>query len=216
MNKPVQPKVLVIDDDEKCLSSLRRILRGICQVVTTKDPLQAIEIFKYKGPFAVVVSDYRMPQLSGIALFSRIFSLDRNANRIMLTGHAELQMAIDAINEGKITAFLTKPVSAVAIRSAVFEAIRTYAQTQIKSIQQTGTQPPVTQNASEMNIPLTIKEKSVLSLLAKGYSNEEISGEMHITIGTVKSHINNLFGKMDVNSRSKIVAKALKLGLIPL
>jgi len=216
MNKLAQQKVLIIDDDEKCLSSLRRILRSICQVVTTKDPLKAIEIFKYNGPFAVVISDYRMPQLSGIALFSRIFSLNRNAHRIILTGHAELQMAIDAINEGKITAFLTKPVSAAAIRSAVFEAIRTYTQTQIKSIRQTGTQPPATQNVSEMNIPLTIKEKSVLTLLAKGYSNEEISQEMHITIGTVKSHINNLFGKMEVNSRSKIVAKALKFGLIPL
>ncbi|SEO99015.1 response regulator transcription factor [Propionispora vibrioides] len=67
---------------------------------------------------------------------------------------------------------------------------------------------------NELCVPLTVKEKEVLALLAKGFSNDEISAELHITVGTVKSHMNNLFGKLEVNSRSKVVAKGLELGLI--
>ena len=51
-------------------------------------------------------------------------------------------------------------------------------------------------------------------MLAKGFSNEEISAELLITVGTVKTHVNSLFGKLDVNNRTKVVARALELDLI--
>lgn len=206
-------RILVVDDDEKHLSALRRIMRGTFDVATTKDPLHALDIFQHKGPFAVVISDYRMPLMNGIELLSRICAMDKNTQRIMLTGHAELQMAIDAINHGKINAFLTKPISAVSIRSVVVDAIRVYNQNLSNGqLHEPGIPPQ--QADTENCAMLTVKEKEVLSLLAKGFSNDEISQELNITVGTVKSHVNNLFEKMDVNSRSKVVAKALEWGLI--
>lgn len=220
MNQTTNGRILIVDDNEAYLASLRRIMRGHFDVVTTKDPVQALKIFEYQGPFAVVISDYRMPFMNGIELFSRIQNLDKQVQRIMLTGHAELQMAIDAINHGKITAFLTKPIPATTIRSIVIDAIQTYNQNQgSHARQQDNGESPATHRLpkntdSELGVPLTVKEKEVLALLAKGFSNDEISAELHITVGTVKSHMNNLFGKLDVNSRSKVVAKGMELGLI--
>jgi DNA-binding NarL/FixJ family response regulator len=206
-------KVLLVDDDERFLASLRRVLQGSFEIVATKDPLQALKIIEFQGPFSVVISDYRMPLMNGIELFSRISRLDRHVQRIMLTGHAELQMAIDAVNHGKIAAFLTKPTPALSIRSVVLEAVQACKESRAAdkpaSGGESGQKP-----AAELAVPLTVKEKEVLSLLARGCSNAEIAAELSITVGTVKSHLNNLFGKLEVNSRSKVIAKGIELGLV--
>lgn len=223
-NEPVAQtdiiRILLVDDDEKYLASLRRLMQGYFEIVTTKDPVQALKIFRHQGPFAVVISDYRMPFINGIELFSRILAMDVHVQRIMLTGHAELQMAIDAVNHGKINAFLTKPTPAVSIRSVIADAIRTYNQN-VKPVLKEAIRPENQDRlvadkeaAPAIYSPLTVKEKEVLALLVRGYSNEEISTALNITVGTVKSHLSNLFGKLDVNSRSKVVAKALSIGLL--
>jgi DNA-binding NarL/FixJ family response regulator len=214
------PRILIVDDDENYLASIRRILHGQCEILTTKDPLQALKIVEHQGPFAVVISDYRMPVMNGIELFSRILAIDKKVQRILLTGYPELQMAIDAVNHGKITAFLTKPTPSVSLRSVVLEAAQAYKESLLANGRgQETAEPPDKELAagqpdSRLYAPLTVKEKEVLTLVAKGYSNAEISLTMNITVGTVKTHINNLFWKMDVNSRTKMIAKAIELGLI--
>jgi DNA-binding NarL/FixJ family response regulator len=212
-NTVFHTRILIVDDDERYLSSLRRALRGNFNIVTTKDPVQALKIIEYQGPFAVVISDFQMPFINGVELFSRIVAIDKNIQRIMLTGCAELQMAIDAVNHGKITAFLTKPTPIVTIRSVVLDAIRAYQKsiaTQLFHSKNLLTK----QNISHLCSPLTIKEKEILSFVAKGLTNAEISKELTITVGTVKCHLNNLFSKLDVHNRTKVVAKGLELGLI--
>lgn len=210
-------KILVVDDDESYLASIRRILRGHVIIVTTTDPVQALKIIEYQGPFAVVISDFRMPFMNGIELFSKIIRIDNKIRRIMLTGCAELQMAIDAINRGKITAFLTKPTPAGTIRLVVLDAISAYNEflvgEQVTSDLQNNLLSP-REISTDIYLPLTVKEMEILSWLAKGCSNEEIAIQLNITVGTVKSHVNNLFGKMGVNSRSKVVVKGMELGLI--
>lgn len=211
-------RVLVVDDDDKLLATIRRIIHGYYDIITTKDPMQALKIFEYQGPFAVVISDYRMPVMNGIELLSRIHAINKNVQRIILTGHAELQMAIDAINRGKITAFLTKPTPAVSIRTVITEAIRTYSELQASqnsaSTISSDPQQLSEQPATKLYVPLTVKEKEVLTLLSKGLTNNEISIALNVTIGTVKTHLINLFGKLDVTTRSKAVVRALELGLL--
>ena len=210
-------KVLIVDDDENTLASMRRMFRSHFETITTCDPVQALKIFQLQGPFAVVISDFQMPVMNGIQLFSAIYALDKDVQRIMLTGHANLQMAIDAVNQGKITVFLTKPTPPESFRAVVLDAVKIYNQNRFpdqseagpgkKGLQAGGFSPGI-------YTALTVKEKEVLALLAKGFSNEEISQELYITVGTAKSHINNLFSKMGVNNRTKAVTKALEMGLI--
>jgi DNA-binding NarL/FixJ family response regulator len=213
-------RVLIVDDNESYLASIRRLLHGQFEVVTTKDPLQALKLIEHQGPFAVVISDYRMPVMNGIDLFSRIVAVDKRVQRILLTGYPELQMAIDAVNHGKITAFLTKPTPSVSLRSVVLEAAQAYKESRQSENEEqelsaeTSDEPGGEQADAKLYAPLTVKEKEVLSLVARGFSNAEISRELTITVGTVKTHLNNLFWKMDINSRTKMIAKAIRLGLV--
>ena len=70
MNNIDHARILVVDDDENCLASMRRIFRGHLKIVTTKNPILALKIFALQGPFAVVISDFQMPFMNGIELFS--------------------------------------------------------------------------------------------------------------------------------------------------
>lgn len=221
MNSPLAPyRILIVDDDENQLAAMRRTLHGHFETVTTKDPVQALKIFELQGPFAVVVSDFQMPLMNGVQLFAKLFELDPDSQRILITGHAGLQMAIDAVNHGKITAFLTKPTPNAAIRTVVCDAVQAY-----KQLKEAAASPSDPQDSAkntdahalallENYSRLTVKEMEVLLLLAKGFSNDEISAAMQITVGTVKTHVNSLFAKLDVNNRTKAVAYALELGLI--
>lgn len=104
-------KVLLVDDDSSVLSAYRRILSREFEMETAVGGEQALKLVTENGPYAVVVSDMRMPGMDGIQLLSKIKTLEPNTIRVMLTGNADTETAIDAINEGSIFRFLTKPCS---------------------------------------------------------------------------------------------------------
>jgi LuxR family maltose regulon positive regulatory protein len=62
--------------------------------------------------------------------------------------------------------------------------------------------------------PLSERELEVLRLIAAGLSNHEIAGELFVALSTVKKHINHIYGKLDVRSRTQVLAKARELGLL--
>lgn len=208
-----QFRVLIVDDEENFLASMRRSLHDDFDLVTTKDPMQALKIFQLQGPFAVVISDYQMPLMNGVQLFSQMLSIDKNAQRILLTGYANLQVAIDAVNQGKISSFLRKPIPVRSIRFVIMEAIKAYKENSRDSANVCGRTTAKPASASLFS-PLTLKEKEVLVLLSCGFSNKEISVKLNITIGTVKGHVNNILTKLGVNNRTKAVARAIELDLI--
>jgi len=105
MNK----RILLVDDDPSILSAYYRNLRNLFDIKTAEDGASGLEIIKKYGPFAAVVSDFRMPGMDGIQFLSKVKQLEPDTVRIMLTGQADIQMSIQAINEGSIFRFLTKP-----------------------------------------------------------------------------------------------------------
>jgi response regulator RpfG family c-di-GMP phosphodiesterase len=100
--------ILLVDDEVAILDGLRRQLRKRFTVHTANSGADALELLKSEQ-VAVVVSDMRMPQMDGAAFLSRVRSLYPNVVRILLTGQADTQAAITAVNEGQIYRFLTKP-----------------------------------------------------------------------------------------------------------
>lgn len=80
-------------------------------VETALGAMQALKLVTENGPYAVVVSDMRMPEMSGIQFLSQVKSLSPDTVRVMLTGYADIETALSAINEGSIFRFLTKPCS---------------------------------------------------------------------------------------------------------
>lgn len=102
-------KILFVDDEPHVLQSIKRQLRKRFALQTANDGNEALEILKQEGPFAVIVSDMRMPGMTGVELLAKVKDLYPDTVRMMLTGNADQETAIEAVNTGHIFRFLTKP-----------------------------------------------------------------------------------------------------------
>jgi response regulator RpfG family c-di-GMP phosphodiesterase len=100
--------ILLVDDEQAILDGLRRQLRKKFTVHTAAGGAEALALLESE-PVAVVVSDMRMPQMNGATFLSKVRTLYPDVVRILLTGQADTQAAISAVNEGQIYRFLTKP-----------------------------------------------------------------------------------------------------------
>lgn len=106
---PGAGRILIVDDEEIVLVALREMLiRQGYQVVTTTDPTVAIEELKLQE-FAIVISDQRMPNLSGLELLARAREIQPDATRILITAVLSLDTVLEAINQGEIYRFIVKP-----------------------------------------------------------------------------------------------------------
>jgi FixJ family two-component response regulator len=102
-------KVLLVDDDSNVLDGYRRTLSREFLLETALSGAEALKLATDKGPYAVVVSDMRMPGMDGLQLLSKMKAQAPDTTRVLLTGNADTELAINAINEGHIFRFLTKP-----------------------------------------------------------------------------------------------------------
>jgi CheY-like chemotaxis protein len=116
-------KILLVDDDCNILDGYRRSLSREFLLETALGGAQALELATEHGPYAVVVSDMRMPGMDGIQLLSKIKALSPDTTRVMLTGNTEVDTAVNAINEGSIFRFLTKPCSREVMAQALTAAL---------------------------------------------------------------------------------------------
>ncbi|MCM8883612.1 MAG: response regulator, partial [Candidatus Thiodiazotropha sp.] len=103
-------KVLMVDDDRNLLDSFRRQFRKRLNLETATSGADGVQAVRDGGPFAVVISDMQMPNMNGVEFLSKVYSISPNTVRIMLTGNANLDVAVDAVNDGNIFRFLNKPV----------------------------------------------------------------------------------------------------------
>lgn len=127
MTKAKPPeKVLMVDDEVQILDSLRRELRGKVNLDTAIGGGEALETIAKKGPYAVVVSDFKMPGMNGIDFLSRVRQTSPETVRMMLTGYADLNNTIEAVNQGNIFRFLTKPCSSENLMRSLVDGIRQY------------------------------------------------------------------------------------------
>jgi response regulator RpfG family c-di-GMP phosphodiesterase len=118
--------ILFVDDEENILAAFRRQLRKQFSLETAKSGQEGLEMLRTNGPFAVVVADLRMPGMDGIQFLTRVKEISPDTIRMMLTGHADLSTAIDAVNEGNIFRFLTKPCPVDALVKATQNGLQQY------------------------------------------------------------------------------------------
>jgi response regulator RpfG family c-di-GMP phosphodiesterase len=125
-NGPERPRVLCVDDEPNILASLRRSLRLHYDVVTASSASEALTRIAQEPPFAVVVSDLRMPGTDGIVFLGCVRQRAPDTVRVLLTGQAELDGAIAAVNEGQVFRFLVKPCDQSALLGALRAAVGQY------------------------------------------------------------------------------------------
>lgn len=116
------PTLLLLDDEENILRALKRLLRRDgYRILTTSSVKEAFKLLA-ENEIQVIVSDQRMPEMSGTDFFSQVKTIHPDTVRIILSGYTELKSVTEAINEGAIYKFLTKPWDDQQIRNQIQQA----------------------------------------------------------------------------------------------
>jgi two-component system, NtrC family, sensor kinase len=119
----IRPRVLCVDDDPEVLAALQMTLRRRFDVETAGNGVEGLQVLDQQGPFTVVVSDFRMPGMNGAQFLSQVRVKAPDTIRMLLTGHASVEGAIDAINHGNIFRLLTKPCPPRQLIKTIDDAI---------------------------------------------------------------------------------------------
>lgn len=122
----MERKLLLVDDEENILRSLNRLLRRDGYVIHTAVGGQAGLEYLKENDVGVIISDQRMPEMSGVEFLSQVKELYPETVRIVLSGYTDLNSVTDAINEGAIYKFLTKPWEDDLLRKNIQDAFKHY------------------------------------------------------------------------------------------
>jgi response regulator RpfG family c-di-GMP phosphodiesterase len=118
--------ILFVDDEPNVLLGYERVLHSEFKTNTAIGGPAGLNAIQTRGPFAVVLSDMRMPEMDGIEFLTRVKNVAPDTVRIMLSGYADVKTALGAVNEGHIFRFLTKPCSKEELASTLTAALTQY------------------------------------------------------------------------------------------
>lgn len=121
-----KPRVMFVDDDQEILASYARAFRRQYAVEVAAGPDVGLDMLTAGLDVAVVVSDLRMPGMDGVAFLERVRALRPDAVRIILTGFADIAVAIAAVNKSKVFSFLTKPCPQEDLEETLAAGLRQY------------------------------------------------------------------------------------------
>jgi response regulator RpfG family c-di-GMP phosphodiesterase len=120
----VNLKIMLVDDDENVLAGLHRTLRRRFDLDVALGGPQALQAMEQHGPYAVLVADMQMPGMNGVELLKKARESFPDTIRLMLTGNLDQHTAMEAINQGQVFRFLTKPCSPEDLGSMLDAALR--------------------------------------------------------------------------------------------
>lgn len=153
-------KVLLVDDDPRVISGYFRALRrekSLFQIITAGSAREGLQLIQQQGPFAVIITDYCMPEMDGIEFLALVRQRAPESARVILTGKAGLEMSIEAVNRGSIFYFLTKPCPTEKLRQVIMTGIQTYC----KNLELRGIPPAGPGAAGEKKEPGVIVVKTL-------------------------------------------------------
>lgn len=119
-------RILFVDDERNLLDSYRRSLGRKYSIETAGGGEEGLAAMAARGPFAVVVSDLRMPGMDGVRFLTEVRTRVPDSVRIMLTGGADVEAAVAAVNQGNLFRFLTKPCPPDQLAAALDAALQQY------------------------------------------------------------------------------------------
>src|SRR5262245_61961364 len=118
-----RPRILVVDDEEAILETMSFTFEDDYEVHTSTDPRRALDLLETKGPFAVVLTDQRMPDMSGVEFLTEVWRRHPTTVRMILTGFSDMDAIIQAINDGHIYAYITKPWEPDHLKQVIKRAV---------------------------------------------------------------------------------------------
>ncbi len=123
---PISQQILFVDDDRSALDSFMRMLHREFDIEAAQGGAQGLAAVHLLGPFALVISDMRMPEMSGAEFLAQVRQLAPNTVRMLLTGYQDLKQAIDVVNDGHIFRYLSKPCEKEEMVAAIRMGLAEY------------------------------------------------------------------------------------------
>jgi FixJ family two-component response regulator len=123
MADPARDRILIVDDEEAILETMTFTFEDDYDVLTAGNAADAMATLEASGPVAVVISDQRMPGTTGVEFLSQVYARHPSTTRIILTGFADMDATIKAINDGHVYAYVTKPWEPADLKQVVRRAV---------------------------------------------------------------------------------------------
>ena len=210
-------RILIADDHAVVREGLRTLIGtepGMEMVGEAADGVEAVQKARTLQP-DVILLDMMMPRKDGLEAINEIMRQDRGTRILVLTSFSHDDKVFPAIKAGAL-GYLLKNTSPQALLRAIRDVHRgeptmspDIASKLMRELQRSS-------NLPRTKDPLTEREMDVLRLLAQGLTNQEIAGTLTIGVGTVRSHVSNILGKLHLANRTQAALHALREGLAPL
>ncbi len=168
---PVSKKIMIVDDDLDFQNAIKRNFRKHFDMLFASSAMDAMNILREEGPVAVIISDFKMPEVDGVQLLEMVKDEYPDTVRILFTGFVDVEVAMNAVNKGNIFRLLSKPLPIVDLASAIEDAIELYELITLDKELNKIKSGFVSQVSHEYKNPLTKISLSV-ELLKMYYSNQ--------------------------------------------
>jgi len=200
MTKAHKPTVFIVDDDDAVRDSIQELLESVGLRAEGYPSGQAfLDAFEPERPGCLIL-DVRMSGISGLAVQERLNALGATQPIIILTGHGDVPMAVQAMQAGAVD-FLQKPYRDQALLDSVSRALELDL-----GARQSG---PADGDLTQRLSLLTQREREVFDSLLKGGTSKEIARELDVSHRTVEAHRQNLLRKLSLSSVKQLLALAL-------
>lgn len=209
-------KILLCDDQAVIRDGLEMLLtleKDFQVIASAQDGFEAVELAGTKSP-DLVLMDLKMPGMNGIEATREIRKKYPDIKILVLTTYDDDEWVFDAIRAGA-SGYLLKDTS----RQKIIEAIRgtmdgkSFVDPAVAGKLMNQVASNQTQPASILTGKLTERELDVLRLLAKGMTNSDIAGTLHLSEGTVRNHVSAILEKLGVSDRTQAAVIAIQHGL---
>jgi two-component system response regulator FixJ len=198
----VKHRVLIIDDEQSVRDSLSSVLATYgFRAASCSRASEAMELIRKSVPDCVVL-DVRMPEMDGLALQRVLAQTAANLPVIMITGHADIAMAVHAMRNGAYD-FIEKPIDDEQLVASINAAI--------DQRRQASSAGPDEQSLLARYELLTDREKSVAEMVAEGYSSAAIASTFSISVRTVDHHRASVLAKMQATSLPQLIRYLLRI-----
>jgi DNA-binding NarL/FixJ family response regulator len=209
-------RLIIADDHEMARAGLRGMLageRGLELVGEANNGREAVALCGRLQP-EVALLDVRMPELDGLAATRAIKQVSPKTSVLIITTHEQHDYLIAALKAGA-AGYLLKDISRQELLIAIRRVLRgeSILDSEVASRALQRLSGELTAYDGPTPERLTPREREVLQLLARGQTNREIAGQLSLSVGTVKIHVEHIIAKMGVSDRTQAAVRAVECGM---